>query len=100
MSMNITTTEENRNFIVLGHSIDIYCDDFEYNHILMFLTNLHAFGGYYYDIWKSTYISHQSSSVYYKIMEMDCIIVDNLPYYEESVLKGKKRDYNIDSLLN
>ena len=70
MNLNMQFQEELREFMVLGQKVSIRCDEIEYNQIILFITNLHAFGRYYWDTWKEVGMHHYTSSIYRKISQI------------------------------
>ena len=51
----------------------------------MFLTNLHAFGKYYWDSWMDNNSYYDDSSIYKKIDSLKEVINRNIDIYEETV---------------
>ncbi len=100
MDISFKLPEEIREFIVFGETVIITCNDVEYNMIIMFLINLHAFGRYYWDTWKQTNYGYYDASIYRKISMMEGTILGKIGEYEETVIKKRKREYSINKLLN
>lgn len=100
MDITINLPESSRTFNVVGTSVTIYCNDIEAGNLLMFFSNLNAFGLYYWETYKFNSLYFSDSPVSEKIRQIQHEIDEHINEYEETVLKARKREHNIDSIIS
>ena len=100
MDIDIILPEMSRTFSVVGISITIYCNDIEGDNLLIFFSNLNAFGLYYWENYKFNSLWVANSSLNEKIRQIQYQVDEHIHEYEETVLKVRKREHNIDSIIS